>query len=150
MSDNMDRGNHDYYDKSLAIEPYMDVENIPRGDVVFFENENGEKDISRVVALPGEKIKISKGQIFINGQRLDTFYGIAHRAGLDKESYFEKMDEAGIEYSKEESTETFETNMEELKLSDNEYYIIGDDWFRGKMTVLTEDKLIGKVIGYIN
>lgn len=150
LYDNMDRGNQDFSDKTLAIEPKVNVTDFSRGDVVSFENEKEEKDISRVIALPGEKIMISKGQIYINGQKLDTFYGKAHRAGLDKESYFEKMDEAGVEYNKESMKEIFETNMEEIKLSDDEYYLIGDDWLRGKMIVITEEKFIGKVIGYIN
>ena len=33
----------------------------------------GEYSISRVIGLPGEKVKIDKGQIFINGKLLDTF-----------------------------------------------------------------------------
>jgi len=31
-----------------------------------------ENEISRIVALPGEKIRIDKGQIYINGRKLDT------------------------------------------------------------------------------
>ncbi|WP_189655316.1 signal peptidase I [Bacillus sp. HNG] len=148
MSDNMDRGNHDYFDKTLTIETNNSVADISRGDVVFFDNEGGEKDISRVVALPGEKIKITNGQIYINGQMLDTFYGKAHRLGLDEKGYFEMMDNEGNDYDKKGMMEVFETSMREVKLSDDEYYLIGDDWFRGKMLVLKEEKLIGKVVGY--
>ncbi|MEH7385647.1 signal peptidase I [Bacillus sp. JJ1521] len=149
MYDNMDRGNHDYFDKTLAIEKNINVSDISRGDVVFFDNKDGDKDISRVVALPGEKIKITKGQIYINGQKLDAFYGKAHRLGLDEKGYFEMMDNKGNDYDKKGMTEIFETNMKEVKLSDDEYYLIGDDWFRSKMLVLKEEKTIGKVIGYV-
>ncbi|MDR4887569.1 signal peptidase I [Fredinandcohnia sp. QZ13] len=145
MSDNMDRGNHDYFDKTLTIETNISVADISRGDVVFFDNEGGEKDISRVVALPGEKIKITKGQIYINGQKLDTFYGKAHRLGLDEKGYLEMMDK---DYDKKGMMEIFERSMREVKLSDDEYYLIGDDWFRGKMMILKEEKFIGKVVGY--
>ncbi|MEH7380463.1 signal peptidase I [Bacillus sp. JJ1533] len=148
MYDNMDRGNHDYFDKTLAIDPSFNVSEISRGDVVFFDSEDGEKDISRVVAIPGEKIKITKGQIYINGKKLDAFYGKAHRVGLDKNSYFKKMDNEGKEYDKNGMLEIFELNKKEIILSDDEYYLIGDDWLRGKMMVLKEDKLIGKVVGY--
>ncbi|WP_449536308.1 S26 family signal peptidase [Ferdinandcohnia sp. Marseille-Q9671] len=148
MYDNMDRGNHDYFDKTLAIEKSINVSDISRGDVVFFDNEDGDKDISRVVALPGEKIEITKGQIFINGQKLDAFYGKAHRLGLDKKSYFEMMDNQGNDYNKKGMTEVFETSMKEIKLSDDEFYLISDDWMRGKKMVLKEEKFIGKVIGY--
>ncbi|MCM3387887.1 signal peptidase I [Ureibacillus chungkukjangi] len=150
MYDNMDRGNHDYSDKTLAIESNVNTTDISRGDVISFENEENDQDISRVVALPGEKVKITKGQIYINGLKLDTFYGKAHRTGLDKENYFKKMDEAGSEYNEEAKNEIFELNMEEIELSDNEYYLIGDDWFRGKRIVVTEEQIIGKVMGYTN
>ncbi|WP_010676355.1 signal peptidase I [Bacillus timonensis] len=149
MYDNMDRGNHDYFDKTLAIEKSINASDLSRGDVVFFDNEDGDKDISRVVALPGEKIEITKGQIYINGQKLDAFYGKAHRFGLDEKSYFEMMDNQGNEYDKKGMAEVFETSMKEIKLSDDEYYLISDDWLRGKMMVLKEEKFIGRVVGYV-
>ncbi|MFC5650423.1 S26 family signal peptidase [Paenibacillus solisilvae] len=43
----------------------------------------GEYDISRVIGLPGEKVKINQGQIYINDTLLETFYGRAHRLGSD-------------------------------------------------------------------
>lgn len=148
MYDNMDRGNHDYFDKSLVIDPNTIGSDISRGDVVFFSNKDGVKDISRIVALPGEKINIDKGQIYINGKKLDTFYGRAHRVGLDQENYFEKMDNEGNEYDKKGMNELFELSAEEVGLSNNEYYIISDDWLRGNMMILKEDEVLGKVIGY--
>lgn len=148
MYDNMDRGNHDYFDKHLVIDPNVKVSDISRGDVVFFSNKDGEKDISRVVALPGEKVSIDKGQIYINGKKLDTFYGKALRAGLEQESYIEKMDKQGNDYDKKGMTELFELSTKEIKLSDYEFYLIGDDWLRGNMTVLNEDNVLGKVMGY--
>lgn len=43
MYDNMDRGNHDYSGKTLAIEPNVNATDISRGDVVSFENEKKNK-----------------------------------------------------------------------------------------------------------
>lgn len=47
-----------------------------RGDVIIFESPtNPDLDyIKRIIALPGEKIKIQHGQVFVNGQRLDELY----------------------------------------------------------------------------
>ncbi|MBS4188723.1 hypothetical protein KHA94_00630 [Bacillus sp. FJAT-49705] len=146
MYDNMDRGNHDYVDKTLVIDP--NESEIFRGDVVFFINEDGEKDLSRVVALPNETIKISNSQIFINDKKLDTFYGKAHRVGLDKDSYFKMMDKEGNDYDKEVMKKVFDYNLKEKKLAENEYYVISDDWLRGNMKVLNRETVIGKVIGY--
>ncbi|KAB2336612.1 hypothetical protein F7731_09615 [Cytobacillus depressus] len=92
--------------------------------------------------------KITKGQVYVNGKKLNTFYGTAHRVGLDRESYFEQMDNEKSEYDKRDMMEVFETSRKEIKLSDDEYYLIGDDWLRGRMMVLKEDKFIGKVVGY--
>ncbi|HWL23700.1 MAG TPA: S26 family signal peptidase [Ureibacillus sp.] len=146
--DDMDRGNHDYSNKTLVIDTSVKVSGISRGDVVYFDNEDGEKDISRVIALPGEKFNITKGQIYINGKKLDSFYGKAHRVGLDKEIYFEKMDNEGNQYDKKGMMEVFDTNKDEITLSVDEYFLIDDDWLRGKMMILKEDEYIGKVVGY--
>lgn len=149
LSDNMDRGNHDYYDQVLVIDPSLEPSTYTRGDIVFFSNNTNDKIISRVIALPGEKISISEGQIYINNQKLDTFYGKAHRLGLDKDSYFPAMDKAGVDYDKQGMLDyVFELNQNELELADNEYYVVSDDWFRGTMQILKQDEIIGEVLGY--
>lgn len=146
--DNMDRGSHNYSDKTLVVDPEIEKSKICRGNVIFFNTEKGTKEISRIVALPGEKIKITKGQIYINDKKLDTFYGFAHRLGLNKDNYFESMDKSGNLYNKKEMKKLFETNMNEQKLADNEYYFVDDDWLRGTMGVLKENNIIGLVLGY--
>ncbi|MGD6873432.1 signal peptidase I [Sutcliffiella horikoshii] len=149
LSDNMDRGNHDYYDQVLVIDPSLEPSSYTRGDIVFFSNSTNDKMISRIIALPGEKISISEGQIYINNQKLDTFYGKAHRLGLDKDSYFPAMDKAGVDYDKKGMLDyVFEFNQNELELADNEYYVVSDDWFRGTKQILKQDEIIGEVLGY--
>ncbi|WP_243300066.1 signal peptidase I [Bacillus litorisediminis] len=134
----MDKGNHDYFDKTLVVDP--DYKEVSRGDVVLFEKNNGEKSLSRIVALQGETIAIKKGQIYINDKKLDTFYGFAHRAGLDKEAYEESM--------QKELEEIFNYSMEDLTLSDDEYYAVSDNLFRGEMLLVKKDAIIGQVMGY--
>ncbi|OBZ17360.1 signal peptidase I [Bacillus sp. FJAT-26390] len=48
---------------------------VSRGDIVLFKTKNNGKDIARIVGLPGEAITIKKGQVYINGKKLDAFYG---------------------------------------------------------------------------
>lgn len=47
-----------------------------RGEVVIFKApQNQEKDfIKRIIALPGEKVKLEKGEIFINQEKLEENY----------------------------------------------------------------------------
>ncbi len=55
-----------------------------RGDVVVFRSPGqADKDfIKRVIALPGETVRIVGGQVLVNGQPLDEPY-IEHRATYD-------------------------------------------------------------------
>jgi signal peptidase I len=146
--DNMDRGNHDYYDQILVIDPTIKPTAYSRGDIVFFSSITNDKMISRVIALPGEKISISDGQIFINDRKLDTFYGNAHRLGFDKNGYFPAMDKAGVDYNEEAILDIFNYNMKEWELAEDEYYVVSDDWMRGAMEPLKQNAIIGKVLGY--
>lgn len=80
------------------------VRSVQRGEVIIFKApKNIEKDfIKRIIALPGERIKIEDGRVFINGHLLDeseyiptdikTFAGSIIREGIEYEvpqdSYF--------------------------------------------------------------
>ena len=47
-----------------------------RGDIVILKDpfDNSQDFVKRVVALPGERLKISNGRVFINGRLLDEPY----------------------------------------------------------------------------
>ena len=47
-----------------------------RGDVVIFRfpRDNSRDFVKRVIGLPGDLVEIRKGQVFLNGQRLDEPY----------------------------------------------------------------------------
>lgn len=75
--------------------------NPQRYDVVLFPytKQNGEKIylIKRIIGLPGEKITIKKGKVYINGEKLDDTYGLESikdpgyaktTIQLDDDSYF--------------------------------------------------------------
>lgn len=106
------------------------------------------EQISRIVGLPSEKIQIKKGEIFIDSQFLDTFYGKAHRAGLEMKEYMKAMEEEDAEYHADSVEEIFEMDLEEMKLKSDEYFLISDDWLRGDMVRIDENQITGIILGY--
>ncbi len=77
-----------------------------RGDVVVFlpnGNANSHYYVKRVVAVPGEKVQIIDGELYVNGVKAEE----------DSETY-DKMEDSGIA-----------TN--ELKLGSGEYFLLGDN-----------------------
>ncbi|MDQ0878817.1 signal peptidase I [Paenibacillus sp. V4I3] len=159
-SDNMDRGHHDYYYEELVVDPaYYNNHDVKRGDVVYLESvrENSklpEFDILRVVALPGEQVSINAGQLYINGKKLDTFYGKAHRLGNDTEELKQFMNNEPNNSNVKNALDFLQNiNIDEIKVPKDHIYLIGDDWFRSvdsRMFGSTEtNKIKGKVLGYI-
>lgn len=115
--------------------------NFKRGDVIYYKTPEfdhssnphlnpPEKSIARIIALPGEKVSIKDYQVYINGSKLDTFYG----------KYPYKRD-----YSKVDG------DMKEVKVPDDCFFIMGDNWWRSIDSTLfgpiKSENLIGKIIG---
>jgi signal peptidase I len=114
---------------------YYDKNKISRGDIVLFKtkhNPSQNSDIARIVGLPGETINIKKGQVYINGNKLDTFYG------------------------NDSSIKNNDSMKQPLTLNENEYFILADVRWRGfndSQTVnaaFSQEEILGKVIGYEN
>ncbi|NLL75727.1 MAG: signal peptidase I [Clostridiales bacterium] len=75
-----------------------------RGDVIVFlpnGNQNSHFYIKRVVALPGEKVQIIDGQLYVNG------------IPEENETY-DKMEDAGIAEN-------------QITLESDEYFVLGDN-----------------------
>lgn len=155
--DAMDRGNHEYFAKEVVIDTNYYKENeLARGDVIAYkETPDSHYNLTRVIALPGEEVEIESGQIYVNEKQLDTFYGKAHRAGLDLEQLKKLLQED--DYSVLQSKENVEnnikdfegTNVEKVTVLKDHVYVIGDDWFRTPITgSLPIEKIAGKVLGY--
>lgn len=99
-----------------------------RGDVVVFlpnGNQNSHYYVKRVVGLPGERIQIKEGNVYIN----DVL--------LEEDEAFDKMIDAGIAQN-------------ELELAADEYFVLGDnrnsseDSRSGNIGAVRKDNIIGK------
>lgn len=76
-----------------------------RGDIIAFlpnGNQNSHYYLKRVIGLPGEKVRIVGGYVYINGERLN-----------EDESY-DKIADAGIAES-------------EIVLASDEFFVLGDN-----------------------
>nr|WP_272508351.1 signal peptidase I [Paenisporosarcina quisquiliarum] len=160
-SDSMDRGNHDYNSithSKLVVSP--NYESLERGDVVFYKmvesemNKNSmipEDYLGRVVGLPGETVKIMHGHVYINNNRLDTFYGEATRTGLTEEEYFENNDLSGV-VDVESVKRYFKTEMNPIQVKEGTVFVLVDQWWRGTDSkdfgLLPVERIQGTVLGY--
>jgi signal peptidase I len=147
-SDNMDRGEQHYYKKEIVIDPeYYKTNGIMRGDVIYFRYPKSLEsrdiygkpmDISRIVGLPNETIEVKKGQIYIDGKKLETFYGEA-KNNIYNSAMFKNGDIEGHD-------------MEKQVVPDGYVIIIGDAWWRSidsqQFGALPIENIKGKVLGY--
>ncbi len=161
--DNMDRGDHDY--ETLAhprLVVDLDDEEMRRGDVIYFKSPEftiesnpdfnmPEYYISRVVGLEGETVEIKKGQVFIDGKKLDTFYSKALSRGRNDEEFFKESNPA-TRASDEHWKEYFATSMDPVKVEENTVFVLGDNWWRSADSryfgILPMENVEGKVLGY--
>jgi len=97
---------------------------VERGNIVVVTmEEEGQKThwVKRVIGLPGDTVSCVNDVVYINGKVLDETKYIApdYRQSLvDKFGYFNKVPNAD---------NTNVEDFEEVKLGDDEYYVMGDN-----------------------
>lgn len=100
-----------------------------QGNVIAFLPNGNEKShyyVKRIVAVPGDTIRISDGRILVNGAPIET------------DVSYDKVEEAGIA-------------SVEIKLSDEEYFVLGDninsseDSRSGNIGKVKKEYILGKV-----
>ncbi len=97
---------------------------VERGDIVVVTmEEEGQKThwVKRVIGLPGDTVSCVNDVVYINGKVLDEtkYIDPDYRQSLvDKFGYFNKVPNAN---------NTDVEDFEEVKLGDDEYYVMGDN-----------------------
>lgn len=78
------------------------LKNYKKGDIIVFKRDGEKKQlVKRIIASPKDEIEIKSGKVYVNGNELEEKY-------LDNDIYT---------YS----------DMGKIKLSDDEYFVMGDN-----------------------
>lgn len=105
---------------------------IERGDIVIIKlNEADEHWVKRVIGMPGDTISAKDDVVYVNGKALDESY-------LNKK-YVKSVRSAGNQFT---------SDFDEVKLKDDEYFLMGDNRIRSEDSrrhgPFTQDEIIGK------
>jgi signal peptidase I len=98
-----------------------------RGDVIVFKYplQPNQRYIKRVIGLPGEKVEIKNGLVFINGNPLDESSYLSQKLFTDEKGFHE------------------------IILEKDQYFVLGDNRISSSDSrvwgVVPRDKIIGKV-----
>uniref|UniRef100_UPI004057A752 signal peptidase I n=1 Tax=Agathobacter sp. TaxID=2021311 RepID=UPI004057A752 len=100
MAENLNNGDSVLMNRFVYI-----VSNPKAGDVVVFQPNGNEKShyyIRRVIGVPGDKIQIKDGAVYVNGELFNEKVSVA------------SIEDAGVA-------------SEEIKLGSDEYFVLGDN-----------------------
>ncbi len=128
-----------------------------RGDVVVFKNpqDNSTDFIKRVIGMPGDRIKLRNGRLYINGKQLERKneqeFVIRNRLGNAERynQYVEVLPEGKEHFILEVSDYEINDDFEEVKVPEGHYFMMGDnrdrsDDSRVNVGFVPFENLIGK------
>jgi signal peptidase I len=154
LYDSMDRGNYEYVGTLVVDSAYYNKNNFKRGEVVYYITpKTGRKNIARMVGLPGEKIEIKKGKVYINDKKLDAFYAKTMNNGIaDLNTYKKKLNKSGTNIINEKSWKAyFNRNLKPVLIKEDQVFVLADNswraWDSFVVGPLPQENVIGKVLG---
>ncbi|MFC4409637.1 signal peptidase I [Chungangia koreensis] len=159
--DNMDRGYHNFVSYDGKSKTVLEKTNeVQRGDIVYFKypeddglsNYNPDYYLARVVGLPGETVELRDGHIYIDEQKLDTFYGYTQALGRNMDEWFE-LDKNSDAFESFATEKDFKINTEPITVPKTSVFVVSDYWMRGTSSIdfgpIEVSKIEGKVLGYL-
>jgi signal peptidase I len=151
--------------KKIVVNPkYYNENDFKRGEVIYYKTPEinrkkypqvnpPENNISRVIALPGEVVQIKNGQVYINGKKLNTFYGKALSWGQEEKEYFNTVNKNGPISCDKSCLKTmkdyFNMDMEKFNVPEGHLFVMGDNWLRSIDSQIFDFLPIGNVIGNV-
>lgn len=108
-----------------------------RGDVIIFKypDDPSKNYVKRVIGLPGDRVKVEEGIVYINGGQIDEPYVVFK----DKNDNIVERDDRG--------------DFEEVLVPDNSYFVMGDNRYNSwdsrywlTTNFVSEDKILGKAV----
>lgn len=108
-----------------------DIRSPKRGEVIVFHAPEGKDYIKRVIALPGETVKVTGDKVFINGQEIDQPF----------------IKEAIEQANKEGKAYNTSPNFSETKVPDGEVFAMGDNRPNSKDSRIIGPVPYNKIVG---
>lgn len=103
-----------------------------RGDVVVFKHPEQPKDfIKRIIAVPGDRIRIENGSYYVNGQRQDEIFSILNKQKRD--GNFLKED--GPEVTLKQDEYFVSGDNRDVSFDSRELGAIKREWMKGKVVL---------------
>lgn len=156
-------GTINYANRKLAVDPkYYENNEIKRGDIIyisspkeFFSEGRPTTQLLRIVGLSGERIRMYKGQLYIDGKKLISFYGNDMNNNLKKLK--KELKDPDLENFQIENLKNRinyvekEENLEEQVIPDGQYFLLGDNRMFAidsrMFGPISKNEIIGKLIG---
>jgi signal peptidase I len=111
--------------------PLMPYRDIRRGDIIVFHYpvDPSEHFVKRVIGLPGDRIRLREGTVFINGQPLQEEYAIHTVRSLDyyRDNFPTDMDTTGNINTAWHSVLARHVEHGELVVPKDRFFVMGDN-----------------------